>query len=133
MTVFLKFVKYMGIILVVVCGVGAYPLYVWKGSDWVVAAAVGCAICTVNALVGGGVALWAMDKKQTTFFAAVFGGMGLRLLVVVTLFSVAVKLVKLHSFSLTLSMFLFYVIFQILEIRLFARCSSGDTQRAEGT
>jgi hypothetical protein len=132
-TVFLKFVKTMGIILVVVCGVGVYPLYVWKGPDWVVAAAVGCAICTLNALVGGGVALWAMNKNHTTFFAAVFGGMGLRIFIVVTFFLIAVKVVKLHIYSLTLSMFLFYVIFQILEIRLFARCSSGDTQRAEGT
>lgn len=128
MTVFLRFVKYMAVILAVVWGLGGYPLYVAKGSDWVIAAAVGCAICTANALVGGGLALWAMDKNQTTFLLAVFGGMGLRMLVVVAVFFAALKFGKLHTFGLTLSMFLFYVMLQILEVRLFAGRQFGKTK-----
>jgi hypothetical protein len=131
-TAFVQFVKGILVLLVVSWCVCGYPLYLWKGPEWVLAAGVGCIICTVNALVGGGVALWGMNKSQTVFFAAVFGGMGVRVFLVITFFLIALKLAKLHVFGLTLSLFLFYVMFQILEIRFFARCSSGGTQRVEG-
>ena len=60
-----------------------------------------------------------MRRDNRTFMTVVFGGMGIRLIIVLIFFFVALKLVKLHVFSLTLSLFLFYVVFQILEIRFF--------------
>ena len=114
------FVKQLGLALVVIWGIGIYPLYAWGGSEVVWAAAVGCLICTMNALVGGGFALWSMGRDNKTFMMVLFGGMGIRLMVVLIFFFLALKLGKLHVFSLTLSLFLFYVVFQILEIRFFA-------------
>jgi hypothetical protein len=55
-----------------------------------------------------------------------FGGMGIRLMVVLIFFFLALKLAELHAFSLTLSLFLFYVVFQIIEIRFFAGSPSGE-------
>ena len=114
-----SFVKQIAIVLLVTWGLGGYPLYLWKGTDVLIAAGVGCAICTLNALAGAWLALWGMRRDNRTFMTVVFGGMGIRLIIVLIFFFVALKLVKLHVFSLTLSLFLFYVVFQILEIRFF--------------
>ncbi|MDP6038419.1 MAG: hypothetical protein QGG64_07705 [Candidatus Latescibacteria bacterium] len=122
----LPFAKQVGLALVLMWGIGVYPLYAWGGMEVVWAAVVGCLICTANTLAGGGFALWAMGRDNKTFMLVTFGGMGIRLLIVLIFFFLFLKLVKLHVFSLTLSLFLFYVVFQILEIRLFTRRPSGD-------
>ena len=104
-----------------------YPLYAWGNQELLIASIVSCMICAVNALVGGGIVWWAKGKDQSTFLKAVFGGMGIRLFMVLVLFFSVVKLAKLHVFSLTLSLFLFYLLFQFLEIRFFAARSSRDS------
>ena len=114
-----NFVKQIAAVLLVVWILGGYPIYLWKGTDVLIAAGIGCAICTLNALAGAWLALWGMRRDNRTFMTVVFGGMGIRLIIVLIFFFVALKLVKLHVFSLTLSLFLFYVVFQILEIRFF--------------
>lgn len=108
-----------------------YPMYVWGNQEILIASLVSCAICAVNALVGGGIALWAKGKDQTTFLKAVFGGMGVRIFIVLILFFGIVKLAELNVFSLTLSLFLFYVLFQILEIRFFIGTSSSDPAKTQ--
>ncbi|MCE2434148.1 MAG: ATP synthase subunit I [Candidatus Latescibacteria bacterium] len=117
------FVKQIAVVLLVAWVLGGYPLYLWKGTNVLIAAGVGCAICTLNALAGAWLAMWGMGRDNRTFMTVVFGGMGIRLIIVLIFFFVALKLVKLHVFSLTLSLFLFYVVFQILEIRFFVGCS----------
>jgi len=123
----MQFAGQAGLVLVVIWGIGSYPLYVCGGFDVVRSAVVGCLICTINGLVGGGLALWAMGKDHRTFMMVLFGGMGIRLVLVLIFFFLALKLAELHVFSLTLSLFLFYVVFQVLEIRLFIRRPSGET------
>ena len=118
-----NFVKQIGVVLLVAWVLGGYPLYLWQGTNVLIAAGVGCAICTLNALAGAWLAMWGMGRDNRTFMTVVFGGMGIRLIIVLIFFFVALKLVKLHVFSLTLSLFLFYVVFQILEIRFFVGCS----------
>ncbi len=114
-----SFVKQIAIVLLALWVLGGYPLYLWQGTNVIIAAGIGCAICTLNALAGAWLALWGMRRDNRTFMTVVFGGMGIRLIIVLILFYVALKLGKLHVFSLTLSLFLFYVVFQILEIRFF--------------
>ena len=121
-----SFAKQIVVILVASWGVSGYPLYLWGGMDVLIAAGVGCAICTLNATAGAGLALWGMGRDNRTFMMVIFGGMGIRLIIVLVSFLIALKLAELHVFSLTLSMFLFYVVFQILEIRLFTGRPSGD-------
>ena len=123
----IPFAKHVGLALVVIWAIGSYPLYALGGADMVKAAAFGCLICTVNALAGGALTLWGLTKEQKTFMIVLFGGMGIRLFIVLIFFFLALKLAELHVFSLTLSLFLFYVVFQILEIRLFTRRPSGET------
>ncbi len=114
-----SFVKQIAIVLLGAWVLGGYPLYLWKGTNVLIAAGVGCAICTLNVIAGAWLAMWGLRRDNRTFMTVVFGGMGIRLIIVLIFFFVALKLVKLHVFSLTLSLFLFYVVFQILEIRFF--------------
>ena len=127
MTGFVGFAKQLVIGTVVFWIIFGYPLYAWGNQDLLVASMVSCLICAVNALVGGWLAWWAKDKGQTTFLKAVFCGMTIRLFIVLILFFSIVKLAELNVFSLTLSLFLFYILFQILEIRFFASQSSGNS------
>lgn len=127
MTGFVGFAKQLVLGTVVLWLVIGYPLYTWGGSDLLMSAMVSCLICAVNALVGGWIAWWAKGKDQNTFLKAVFGGMTIRLFIVLILFFSVVKLAKLNVFSLTLSLFLFYILFQILEIRFFTKQSSGES------
>jgi hypothetical protein len=126
-TGYVGFVKQLIIGTLVFWLLVGYPLYVWGSQELLIASMVSCLICAVNALVGGGIAWWAKGKGQSTFLKAVFGGMGIRVFIVLVLFFSVVKLAKLHVFSLTLSLFLFYILFQFLEIRFFATQSSGDS------
>lgn len=125
------FAKQLVVVLVASWVVVGYPLYLWWGHDVLVAAAVGCAICTLNATAYAAIALWGMKRNSRTFMIVMFGGMGVRILIMLIFFFLALKLAKLHVFGLTLSMFLFYVVFQILEIRLFiGRPSDEDHANA---
>ena len=99
------FVKQIAVVLLVAWVPGGYPLYLWQGTNVLIAAGVGCAICTLNALAGAWLAMWGMGRDNRTFMTVVFGGMGIRLIIVLIFFFVALKLVKLHVFSLTLSLF----------------------------
>ncbi len=127
MTAFGQFAGHLGLITVLIWVVGGYPLYLWGGQDLLLAGVAGCVICAVNTLAGGGIAIWAKGKDQKTFLKAVFGGMGIRLFIVLILFFIVMKLVKLHLFGLTLSLFLFYIVFQILEVRFFVGSQSGKS------
>ena len=121
------FAKQIAAILLVLWGLGGYPLYLWQGMDVLIAAGMGCAICTLNAIAGAWLALWGTRRDHRTFMTVVFGGMGVRLMMVLLFFVLALKLAKLHVFSLTLSLFLFFIAFQILEIRFFVGRPSGKT------
>ena len=73
-----SFVKQIAAVLLVVWILGGYPIYLWKGTDVLIAAGIGCAICTLNALAGAWLALWGMRRDNRTFMTVVFGGMGIR-------------------------------------------------------
>lgn len=126
MTEFARFAKQLILGTIILWIVIGYPVYAWGSQDMLIASMVSCIICSVNALTGGGIALWAKGKDQSIFLKAVFGGMGIRLFIILILFFSALKLAKLHAFSLTLSLFLFYILFQILEIRFLTGQSSSD-------
>ena len=116
----------LGIVAAVVWVLGGYPVYYWGGGDVLIASVYGFGISLLNAMLGGWLSLWALDKSHQVFMQAVFGGMAIRLFIVLSLFFITIKLVELHVFGLTLTLFLFYVLFQFIEIRFFARRPSGE-------
>ena len=81
-----SFIKQIAVVLLVAWVLGGYPLYLWQGTNVLIAAGVGCAICTLNALAGAYLALWGMRRDNRTFMTVVFGGMGIRLIIVLIFF-----------------------------------------------
>ena len=120
-TEFLRFVRQVGAILIAAAILGGYPLYVYWGVEMVRAAAVGFGIGALNALAGGLSAIWSFDRPQPVFLKALLGGMVVRMLVVCVGLVLLIKFTALSVYGLVFSLFLSYLLFQILEIRFFVK------------
>jgi len=103
--------------LLVAWAVAAYPLYLYCTREQVIGAAMGCAIVLVNALAGCMSVVWAFDRKQTDFLKVLFGGMAIRLMAMALAFGLLLAFTEVDRVGLTVSLFVFYVLFQVLEIR----------------
>jgi len=126
------FVRQVGIAFIVVAVLGSYPMYAYGGEAMLQAGGVGAAICAINVLLGCAVSLWAFEKSQAIFFQAILGGMGIRLMVIGAFFFMLVRFSEIHVLGLTLSLFLFYVVFQFLEIRFLLAQMSQRSKSHQG-
>ncbi|MDA0745806.1 MAG: hypothetical protein O2954_04760 [bacterium] len=127
---FARFIRQVGLVLLGTWVLAAYPLYVYGNSSIVRAAVVGCALCTINVLAGCLSAVWAVEKSQQVFLKTLFGGLTVRLLGLGLIFFLLIKFTSVHVVGLTLSLFVFYVVFQVLEIRfLITRLASGQAPK----
>ncbi|MBB27840.1 MAG: hypothetical protein CME25_02940 [Gemmatimonadetes bacterium] len=129
---FTGFLKQLGIALAGTFAIGSYPLYAYGDPGLVLSVAVGCGICTANVLAGSLSILLGFDKPNQDFLKILFGGMLARMMVIGILVFVLIKLTSIQVFSLILSLFVFYVLFQILEIRFLMRCLPGRQIPKEG-
>ena len=120
-TEFLRFGKQVGAVLIAAAILVGYPLYAYWGAEMVRAAAVGFGIGALNALAGGLSAIWSFDRPQPVFLKALLGGMVVRMLVVCVGLVLLIKFTALSVYGLVFSLFLSYLLFQILEIRFFVK------------
>ena len=126
------FVRQVGVVLAGAAVLGFYPLYAYGDAAIIWGVVAGSGICAANVLVGCGLILWAFEKPHAAFFKALFGGMAARLAGIGLVFFLLVKLTTVHTLSLTLSIVLFYVGFQVLEIRFLLGFSSRGKVSEEG-
>jgi hypothetical protein len=131
-TEFLRFGKQVGAVLILAAILGGFPLYVYWGDEMVLAAAVGCGIGALNALAGGLSAIWSLDRPQSVFLKTLLGGMGIRMLVICVALVLLVKYTALSVYGLVFSLFISYLLFQILEIRFFVRRAGVRQASKEG-
>jgi hypothetical protein len=122
---FKGFLKQVVVALAAAFVLGAYPLYAFGDRELILSVAIGCGICTANVLAGSLSILIGFDKPNQDFLKILFGGMLLRMLVIGILVFLIVKFTTVQVFGLILSLFLFYVLFQILEISFLMRCLPG--------
>lgn len=126
-----SFFKQIGLALGISLVLLAYPVYAQWGRDVLLTALIGCGISTVNVLAGGASAVWAYDKPQPVFLKTILGGMALRMFAVLVVFIGLVRLMDLAILVLGASLFMFYLIYQILEIRFLTRRASGGSGEGE--
>ena len=131
MTGVAKFIKQVGLVLVgaLIAGVA---LYAWTDATTVWGAAVGCGICTLNALVSCLSISWAFAKPYPVFLKVLFGGMAVRLAAIGAAFYLLIKFTAIHVAGLALSLVLFYALFQVLEIRFLIGHLSARQASARG-
>ena len=94
----------------------AYPLTVLASGDIRAAVAAGAGLSTLNVILGYGAIRYSFDKSHTTFLKAVLGGMGLRLLLMLGVFTLLVMGLGMQPVALTVSLLGFYAVFMVLEI-----------------
>jgi hypothetical protein len=111
-----SFPRQIFIALIVVTGLGVYPLLQAKSEGAITAAIVGALLATLNVLAGYATTEYSFGKSMTTFFAFVIGGMGVRLMFTAALLILLIKVFQLHVVALIASMGVCYVVFLVLEI-----------------
>lgn len=111
-----SFLRNLAVSFSVIVMLGAYPLVHYGSREILVGCIGGAAISYANAVAGYIAIEYAFDKSFTTFMKAVFGGMGLRMLVSGAVLVGAIALLHLHVASLISSLMFFYAVNLTLEI-----------------
>jgi len=112
----LIFLKYAAIISLILIAAASYPVYKYASEIQIYSFAAGYGISLLNALIGYKLNTMAFGKPTKSFMVLVFGGMGIRLLIVMLILLIILVYSSLDSMSLVGSVFFFYTIFIILEI-----------------
>ena len=76
----------------------------------------GYIISLINAIIGYKLNTMAFNKPTKSFMVLVFGGMGIRLIVVMLFLVILIQFTALDSLSLVGSVFFFYTLFISIEI-----------------
>lgn len=111
-----RFLKQVGITLMVVTLLGAYPLLTFAGDEIVNGVIAGVAMSVLNVLMGYGAVEYSFNRSYTTFMQIVLGGIVVRLFVMAGLLIVLIALLHVHAVALVGSLFVMYVIFLALEV-----------------
>lgn len=77
---------------------------------------VGFLLGLLNVLIGYFFIEYGYNKSIAKFLKILVGGMGLRLLILISLLFFFIKYLNLHIFTFIISLFVFYVIFLIFEL-----------------
>src|SRR5712692_3754095 len=94
----------------------AYPLARYANREILTAAIAGALLSTLNIAAGYAAIEYAFNRSITTCTKVVFGGMGVRLLVILAAMAFLISVARLQATALTVALFYFYVVFLFLEI-----------------
>ncbi len=120
-----RFVTQVGIAVLVAGLIAAYPLYVYASPRLVWSVAVGCGVCILNAIAGCMAISWAVRRSHKVFFQTVFGSMGVRMALIGATVLLLAKTTDVHVSGFIGALFVFYVIFQTLEVFFLLRRLPG--------
>jgi hypothetical protein len=132
-----RFVKLLLAVSLITFILAAYPVYTYASQVQIYSFAFGYLISLINALIGYSMSVKAFGKSVKSFMVMVFGGMGIRLLIVVIFLVLILQFTSLDSLSLTGSVFFFYTLFISLEIFFLhkmtakAKSASADGSKTE--
>ena len=111
-----KFAGIISGIAVLLVILAAYPLFYLYGMKVL----IGFLVAIVLTYFKAGVGYYYIDKYFSAslkdFMKAVFGIMGLRLLVLAVLIVLVIGFTKIHKVSFTVSLFISYILFSVIEI-----------------
>lgn len=111
-----KFYKYIIIASIVTIAIAVYPVTVYASAIQLYSFVCGYLISLINALLGYKLNTMAFNKSVKSFMILVFGGMGIRLMIVSLLLLILLQFTSLDAMSLVGSVFFFYVLFITIEI-----------------
>ena len=106
----------VGFVLIGTCLVVAYPLVTYGSQRLVWGLAAGSTLAVLNVVAGCTAITWAFNRSRTTFFQAVFGSLGLRMILIGLSVFVLIKYTDIHVSGFIWGLFGFYVVFQVMEV-----------------
>ena len=110
-----RFLKSILVLTLVCAGIVVYPTIAWATPEVARSIVAAGIIAFVNVVLGSAILEWGIDKSNSVFMYSVFGGMGLRMALI--LVALTVLLVNdYHALSLALALMGFYVMSMITEI-----------------
>ncbi len=124
----LRFPLQVGGALCAVACLAAYPLARYAPGEVITGVLLGAALSTVNVLLGYLAVEYSFEKSYGVFLRTVFGGMGLRLLLMLAALAALIALANVHAMALTMSLLGFYVIYLVLEILFLQRKVMAKSQ-----
>lgn len=116
MKIDISFFKKIFWILIITIVMASYPLAVYSNTEIIIAVAVGAMLSTANIIAGYLSIEYAFNKSMTQFLKTILGGLGIRLFLLLLAMLFAIQVLKLHLLAFTISLFIYYVIFLVLEI-----------------
>ncbi len=110
------FFKYIALSSLIVIILGAYPVWKFFTVNQINSFVFGYIISLINAFIGYKLNSMAFSKPTKSFMVLVFGGMGIRLIVVLLFLLILIQFTSLDSICLVGSVFFFYTLFISIEI-----------------
>lgn len=96
--------------------IAAVPLAMIGSGHIVVAFMTGAVLSTVNVLAGFWAIEYSFDKSFNTLLAAVLGGMGIRIALMLGSLVLLIKFFGFHTIALVISTLSFYLVYLVLEV-----------------
>ena len=124
-----KFLKFLIFASITAAALSYYPVSVYAGKIQIYSFILGYLISLLNALLGYKLSLTAFNRSVKSFMILVFGGMGIRLLIVIIFLLILIQFTSVDSISLAASVFFFYTLFVSIEIYFLHKISAGAENR----
>lgn len=131
---FFKYLAYSSLLIIILA---SYPVYKYFNTVQINSIIAGYFISLLNAFIGFKLNTMAFSRSTKSFMVLVFGGMGIRLIVVILLLVILMYFTGLDSLSLVGSVFFFYTVFISIEIfflhkkQLQAKLNNTDSVKTE--
>lgn len=113
--------------------IAIYPVSVYASNIQFYSVIAGYVIGLLNAIAGYNLNVLALNKSVKSFMVIVFGGMGVRMIIIAILILILLYFVKLDEISLVSSVFFFYILFVIIELIFLNKRQSGLKNKLAST
>lgn len=123
-----SYIKNVIVASIVVAIMSGYPIIVYLNVNQFYSICAGFVISLLNAIIGNFMNEMAFNKSVKSFMILVFGGMGIRLLIMGILLLLFIYYGSFNSVYLVSSLFFFYVLFVSMEIWYLHKRKAGPVK-----
>lgn len=120
-----RFLRNLLVLDVILLALAAYPVHLLQGVDGVEAVVVALLVTTMNAYMGYRAVVRSLEAAMSRFMLAVFGGMMLRMGVMLMILAAVVLTTELPQITFTIGLFFAYLCKSVLEMILIHNLSTN--------
>jgi hypothetical protein len=120
-----RFLRNLLVLDVILFALAAYPVHSFTGVEGVKALAVALLVTTANAFLGYRAVVRSLQAAMSQFMLTVFGGMMLRMGVMLMILAFVVLATELPQITFTIGLFFAYLCKSVLEMILIHNLSTN--------